>query len=80
MRARWTKRPGGDEELRLHTTAGWLFMGWVQQARDGFIVFVYGGINGDYPENKTFETAKQARRALKAAAIVSVIGGYRGFA
>jgi hypothetical protein len=32
----------------------------------------------DYPENKVFETAKQARRALKAAATVAVIGGFRG--
>jgi hypothetical protein len=32
----------------------------------------------DYPETKVFETAKQARRALKAAAIVAIIGGFRG--
>jgi len=34
--------------------------------------------HADYPENKVFETVKQARRALKAAAIVAVIGGFRG--
>jgi hypothetical protein len=32
----------------------------------------------DYPENKVFETAKQARRALKAAAVIAIIGGFRG--
>jgi hypothetical protein len=32
----------------------------------------------DYPESKVFETAKQARRALKAAAVIAIIGGFRG--
>jgi len=34
--------------------------------------------HADYPENEVFETAKQARRALKEAATVAVIGGFRG--
>jgi hypothetical protein len=36
------------------------------------------GSHEDYPETKVFETAKQARRALKACAIAAIIGGFRG--
>lgn len=80
MRAKWNKRPGGDEELHLHSTAGWIYMGWVQPTIGGFNVLCcwLESSAEDYPETKIFETAKQARRALKASAIVAFIGGFRG--
>lgn len=58
----------------------WRIVGWVQDCSyptPGFIVYCHWISNGDYPEGKVFETAKQARRALKAAATVAVVGGFR---
>ena len=80
MRAKWEKKQRGDEDLYLHSTAGWIYMGWVEPQREGYsaICMWLKDTHEDYPENKIFETAKQARRALKAAAIVAFIGGFRG--
>jgi hypothetical protein len=80
MRAKWEVHSDRDEELHLHTSEGWVYMGWVEPERDGYrpLCMWLKDSHGDYPENTVFETAKQARRALKAAAIVAVIGGFRG--
>jgi hypothetical protein len=61
-----------DGELRI--------VGWVGPSlarTSGFHVFCHWIDDGDYPENKVFETAKQARRALKSAATIAVVGGWR---
>jgi hypothetical protein len=81
MRAKWEGNPDGDEDLHLYTTeVGWVYVGWVEPERNGYrpICLWLKNSHEDYPETKVFETAKQARRALKAAAIVAVIGGFRG--
>jgi hypothetical protein len=80
MKAKWEGQTNGDADLHLYTTEdGWIYMGWVEPQRDGYRpICMWIKDYEDYPENKVFETAKQARRALKAAAIVAVIGGFRG--
>jgi hypothetical protein len=76
MRARWDEANGG---LALHTAEkGWVYMGWVERVNSSFYVFCCWMDNGDYPENKRFDTAKEARRALKDCAIAAIIGGFRG--
>ena len=78
MRSRWRKDAYDIEHLSRYTSDGWTYMGWVEPAKGGFNVLACWISNGDYPENKIFETAKQARRALKATATVAIIGGFRG--
>jgi len=70
----------GDEDLSLRTSGGWVYVGWVEPDRKGYraVCMWLRETHSDYPENKVFETAKQARRALKAAATVAIIGGFRG--
>lgn len=78
MRAKWDNSNGG---LNLHTAEkGWVYVGWVEELTvgKGFYVYCCWLDNGDYPEGKLFDTAKQARKALKAAAIVAIIGGFQG--
>ena len=78
MRAKWDAANGG---LKLHTAEkGWVYVGWVEEQRvgNGFHVLCCWMDNGDYPEHTVFDTLKQARRALKAAAIIAIIGGYPG--
>ena len=78
MRAKWDAVNGG---LKLHTAErGWVYVGWVEELGvcNGFRVLCCWMDNGDYPENLHFDTLKQARRALKAAAIIAIIGGYPG--
>lgn len=78
MRSKWE-----DGDLYLHTAErGWVQVGWVEPTRPnalvdpGFVVFCHWMIGlGDYPEGHIFETEKQARRALKAAATVALVGG-----
>ena len=80
MRAKWRSHNSGDDELNLYTSEGWVYVGWIEPERDGYrasCMWLKDSYE-DYPENKVFETAKQARRALKAAAIVAIIGGFRG--
>jgi hypothetical protein len=81
MRSRWnTTVTDGCQHLNLHTSGGWIHVGWVQPTTKGFNVLCcwIEGSGEDYPETKIFETAKQARRALKATATVAIIGGFRG--
>lgn len=78
MRAKWRKDAYDVEHLEMHTSKGWIYMGWVEPTIGGFNALACWISNGDYPENKIFETAKQARRALKATATVAIIGGFRG--
>jgi hypothetical protein len=81
MRAKWEGgQSSGDEDLHLYTSEGWIYVGWVEPEREGYrpLCMWLKETHEDYPENKVFETAKQARRALKAAAIVAIIGGFRG--
>lgn len=80
MRAKWEIQTNGDDDLSLHTSGGWVYVGWIEPEREGYrpICMWLRETHEDYPENKVFETAKQARRALKAAAIVAIIGGFRG--
>ena len=80
MRAKWEPQTNGDDDLHLHTSGGWVYVGWVELQREGYrpVCMWLKNSHEDYPETKVFETAKQARRALKAAAIVAVIGGFRG--
>lgn len=74
-------------ELYIKFSDDWRIVGWVGPAigvstpgigvsTPGFYVYCHWIHDGDYPENKVFETAKQARRALKAAATVAVVGGW----
>lgn len=77
MRAKWE-----GKELHLHTVEkSWVPVGWFEPnalGPSGFRVYCYWmSGDGDYPENTVFETAKQARRALKAAAIVAIVGGWQ---
>ena len=80
MRAKWEPQTNGDEDLSLHTSGSWVYVGWVESEREGYrpICMWLRDTHEDYPENKVFETAKQARRALKACATVAIIGGFRG--
>ena len=80
MRAKWEVHSDGEEELHLYTSEGWVYVGWVEPERDGYrpLCMWLADSHEDYPENKVFETAKQARRALKAAAVIAIIGGFRG--
>jgi hypothetical protein len=80
MRAKWEPQTNGDEDLHLHTSGSWVYVGWVESEREGYrpICMWLQETHEDYPENKIFETAKQARRALKACATVAIIGGFRG--
>lgn len=78
MRAKWDN---ANQGLALYTAEqGWVYMGWVEQRKfdNRFHVLCCWMDNGDYPENTVFDTLKQARKALKAAAIVAVIGGFQG--
>lgn len=78
MRAKWDE---ANQGLKLYTAEeGWVYMGWVEQRKfdNGFHVLCCWMDNGDYPENTVFDTLKQARKALKAAAIVAIIGGFQG--
>ncbi len=87
MRHKWEVH-GRDEsiqELYIKFDAGWRsewrIVGWVQACsypKDGYFAYCHWINDGDYPENKVFETVKQAKRALKAAATIAVVGGYRG--
>ena len=79
MRAKWNPTvTDGCQHLNLRTSGGWVHVGWIEGTTKGFNVLACWIDNGDYPENKIFETAKQARRALKACAIAAIIGGFRG--
>ena len=87
MRVKWELhgRVNDVQELYVRFSDGrtgeWRIVGWVQECsypKHGFLVYCHWIDDGGYPENKVFETAKQARRALKAAATVAVVGGYRG--
>jgi hypothetical protein len=80
MRAKWGRQQGNEDELSLYTPEGWVYMGWVEPEREGYrpLCMWLMDSHEDYPENKVFETAKQARRALKAAAVIAIIGGFRG--
>ena len=78
MRSKWE-----GVDLYLHTAErGWVQVGWVEPTPkntlgpSGFRVYCHW-LSGDegYPEGHIFETAKQARRALKSAATVALIGG-----
>lgn len=67
--------------LYIKFDTDWRIVGWVQACsypKDGYLAYCHWINDGDYPENKIFETEKQARRALKAAATIAVVGGYRG--
>lgn len=76
MRAKWDD---ANQGLALHTAEkGWVYMGWVEEKCGFFYVFCCWMDDGEYPENKHFNTLKQARKALKAAAIVAIIGGFQG--
>jgi hypothetical protein len=87
MRHKWEEHNqyAGVQELYIRfgdgRTSEWRLVGWVQNhpvSGEGFRVYCHWISDGDYPENKVFETAKQARRALKATATVAIIGGFRG--
>jgi hypothetical protein len=78
MRAKWDNANGG---LKLHTAEeGWVYVGWVEERKfdKGFRVLCCWLDDPDYPENTVFDTLKQARRALKDAATVAIIGGFTG--
>lgn len=87
MRAKWEVHGLFDDVQELYIrfsdgrTSEWRIVGWVQAAPDkspGFRVYCHW-IEGeeDYPETKVFETTKQARRALKLAATIAIVGGWR---
>lgn len=82
MRHKWEMhgRDADVQELYIKFGDDWLIVGWVQANRPyetpGFYVYCHWIDDGDYPECKEFETAKQARRALKAAATVAIVGGW----
>ncbi len=80
MRARWNGDDPNTDLVMYTADCGWVYMGWVEAVKpDGFCVFCCWLKTGDYPEGKIFDTAKQARKALKSAATVAIIGGFRGF-
>ena len=81
MRHEW-KVHGRDadvHELYIKFDGEWRIVGWLQKCSypsGGYVVYCHWIDDGDYPESKVFETAKQARRALKSAATVAVVGGW----
>lgn len=86
MRAKWEIHGRNNDVHELYVrfsngqTSEWRIVGWVGAipSKPGYYVYCHWIDNGDYPEGKLFETAKQARRALKASAVVAVVGGFRG--
>jgi hypothetical protein len=84
MRAKWKLTGEGrrTQELHIKINDKYMQVGWVTpDTRKPDTYYAYGvwiKDSTEYPENKVFETAKQARRALKAAAIVAVVGGFDG--
>ena len=88
MRHKWEVhgRDGSIQELYIKFDAGWRsewrIVGWIQACSypsAGYLVYCHWiGTTPDYPETKIFETDKKARRALKAAATIAIVGGYRG--
>jgi len=84
MRAKWETHDT-IQELYIRFSDGrtseWRIVGWVQPCsypKPGFVVLCHWIAGApDYPERNVFETAKQARRALKACATVAIIGGWR---
>jgi len=88
MRVKWEIHGRNNDVQELYIrfsdgqTSEWRIVGWVQECsypKHGFLVYCHWiGAAPDYPEGKLFETAKQARRALKASAVVAVVGGFRG--
>lgn len=83
MRHKWEMHGEHDDVQELYIKFGddWHIVGWVQRflrPKPGCLVYCHWIDDGDYPENKLFETEKQARRALKAAATIAVVGGFRG--
>lgn len=86
MRHKWEilGRNNDVQELYIRFSDGriseWRIVGWVQERSfppGGCVVYGHWIKDGDYPEGKVFETAKKARRALKAAATIAIVGGWR---
>jgi hypothetical protein len=83
MKHKWEVhgRDGEVNELYIKFDDEWRIVGWVQGSRPkqkpGCYVYCHWIYDGDYPENKVFETVKQAKRALKAAATIAVVGGWK---
>lgn len=85
MRAKWEVRGLKSDVHELYIrfsdgqTSEWYIVGWVGAIpnKPGYYVYCHWIDDGGYPEGKVFETAKQARRALKASATVAVVGGWR---
>ena len=77
MRYHWITEHDSDEGLYLRVSDAWWYMGWITKEAAVWRPIAMWVMDHDYPENTTFDTAKQARRALKAAAIVAAIGGFR---
>lgn len=83
MRHKWEVQGRDKDVHELYIKFGdhWHIVGWVQSQRPhekrGFYAYCHWIDDGDYPENKVFETAKQARRALKLAATIAIVGGWR---
>ena len=83
MRHKWEVQ-GRDKdvhELFIKFGDHWHIVGWVGPAlrvrSPGFYVYCHWIDDEDYPEGKLFETAKQARRALKLAATIAIVRGWR---
>lgn len=85
MRVKWEVHGRDNDVHELYIqfsdgqTSEWRIVGWVGTvpSKPGFHVYCHWISDGDYPENKVFGTVKQARRALKASAIVAIVGGWR---
>jgi hypothetical protein len=80
MRHKWEVHGREADVIELYIKFGddWRIVGWVGPAlrKPGFYAYCHWIDDGDYPENKEFETAKQAKRALKSAATVAIVGGW----
>lgn len=81
MRHKWELHGRNNEIEELYIKFGddWRIVGWVQPTEHPepyYLAYCHWINDGDYPENKVFATAKQARRALKAAATIAVVGGW----
>jgi hypothetical protein len=80
MRHKWEVHGREADVIELYIKFGddWRIVGWVGPAlrKPSFHVYCHWIDDGDYPENKEFETAKQAKRALKSAATVAIVGGW----